>query len=98
MKKGYYMALPVLLIAAMSTMGTVNRAFTNQDFPSLSGATAWLNTQTIKSEKKWKSFKRYPGMGIVRFNQIRSGRAIEGFSIGACAIWHSCNGCCPRAL
>jgi thiol-disulfide isomerase/thioredoxin len=49
MTKRYYMALALPLIAAIAAIGAVTRPSTKREIPSLSGATAWLNTQPLTS-------------------------------------------------
>jgi thiol-disulfide isomerase/thioredoxin len=47
MTKRYYMALALPLIAAIAAIGAVTRPSAKSEIPSLSGATAWLNTQPL---------------------------------------------------
>jgi len=47
MTKRSNMALALPLIAAIAAIGAVTRPFGKREMPSLSGATAWLNTQPL---------------------------------------------------
>jgi hypothetical protein len=47
MTKRCYMALALPLIAAIAAIGAATRPSAKREIPSLSGATAWLNTQPL---------------------------------------------------